>query len=379
MKNLKVSLVACILLSTVTTINAESLNESLKNGKVSGDIATQYESRNQDKEVSSYYSDTAYAVGSIGLNYKTASYNNFYGDMGVRTYSFLFEDDKDFDTGYGKGDANERFRNGDGRVALSKLYLGYINNLLSFKVGRQNISTEWIDKLNDGMDIVINPSENTSLHLVYSEKRGRVREIDYRPSKEINNGNGVYAVEIIHKLDNVSLMPYYVDAPNNFSVYGAKVKYDRDTFGGLIHTMIAPQDDSSQKEGKLFESKVYTKFSGYTVTLGYTQTGKENGLGKAHSFGDDFVPFEEGDQMYVKDSSTVYSQLEKNFMGVDLTALYGITEYGNFKNSELNIWAGYKIYENLKLKLCYTYVNEDSKDTSRTNLEQLSSTLVYKF
>ncbi|NCB80413.1 MAG: porin, partial [Bacilli bacterium] len=70
MKN-RLSLVLSVaLLGSVSAFAADSLQDALKGGKVSGDVALTYEGRNVDRQVGAYYADTAYSVGSLGLNYE---------------------------------------------------------------------------------------------------------------------------------------------------------------------------------------------------------------------------------------------------------------------------------------------------------------------
>lgn len=151
MKKFNLSLIACSAISLFGTLNAATLSEALTSGKVSGDVSVQYESRNQDKEVSTYYSNTAYAMGSIGLNYDTKSYKNLSAHVGFRAYSVLFEDDKNFKTAHGIGDATERYYDEKGLSALSKAYIQYNINSLNTKVGRQVLSTDWLTMLHDAV------------------------------------------------------------------------------------------------------------------------------------------------------------------------------------------------------------------------------------
>ncbi len=90
MKKVKLSLATILLVGSCSAVNADSLIEAFKNGTTSGDISLAYEVRNQDKETSTYYSDTEYAVSSIGLYYKTASYKNFSLNIGMRAFTSYF-------------------------------------------------------------------------------------------------------------------------------------------------------------------------------------------------------------------------------------------------------------------------------------------------
>lgn len=61
--------------------------DSLSNGKVSGDVSVTYESRNVDKDLDDWNRDLSYSVGTVGLNYETAKYNNLSVNVGLRAYT----------------------------------------------------------------------------------------------------------------------------------------------------------------------------------------------------------------------------------------------------------------------------------------------------
>lgn len=366
-----------------TNVSAKNLSEALSSGKVSGDVSIYHESRNQDKEVSPYYSNTGYTMGSLGLNYKTAIYNGFSADIGFRAYSILHEDDKNFRTYHGKGDASERFYEEASSTALSKAYIAYENDKFDVKFGRQNLSSEWLDKLHDAVVINIKAFTNTGLQLIHSNARGRVRVNDLRDMKDVNEDKGIYNVSLTYKLDQLRFNPYYLEAPSSFSVIGGKVNYDfnvvNNKFGFMVHAMETSEDSANKKDGELLEVKAYLTVAGYKATVGYAKTGKENGVGSAASYGDSFVPFEEGDQMYSPDSTTTYLELSKSIASVSLTGLYGITEYGEYEKDELNIWVSYKATSNTKFSVGYAVMNEDEKDISMSDMTQLNAKVVYSF
>ena len=76
MKILKLSMIAALTIGGCTIASADSLAQTLKDGKVSGEFTATYETRNFDKENGAYYQDTAYGVGSFALKYETGVWNN---------------------------------------------------------------------------------------------------------------------------------------------------------------------------------------------------------------------------------------------------------------------------------------------------------------
>ena len=385
MKKIKLSLVAIAAMTLVSAANANSLTEALSNGKASGDISVTYESRKQDKEGSAYYSNTAYSVGSVGINYKTAAYNNFSAEVGFRAYNTLYESDDTFTTSQGSGDATERFYESAGSSMLSRAYLAYDVENTHVKVGRQGLYTEWLTKLHDAVTVYANPVKNAELELIWSKRRGRAYARDLRPMAQTNNKEGIYKAGLTYTFnDNVKAKAYALKAPQAYDIYGVKVNLDAQLenakLGALIHSMETSEKVGTTKDGEMIEIKVFATVSGLTATLGYVETGKENGWGSAANLGDTVVPFEEGDQMYVADAKTTYVMLNKAISGVSLTALYGVTDYkGKYDKSEFNVWAGYKLAKNTSLSIGYAMTNEDKDDTSTTDLQQLNATVTYKF
>ncbi len=377
-------LVSVVVLGASTTLFAGDLSDALRDGKVSGDVSVTYESRSQDKEINAYYSDTAYSVGSVGLNYETAKYNNFSAAIGFRAYKTLWEDDDKFVTSHGEGDASERFyQDGDYRAMVSNAYLAYDTNMLHVKAGRQILSTEWLTKYHDAVTAYITPFEKAQLEMIWTDRRGRVYSRDLRQMVDVNANKGIYKLGFSYKLnEQVKGKLYALSAPDSHDMYGAKVNFDSNandvTFGGLAHYM-QTKEDVLVNDGDMMELKAYVGFSGYTATLGFVKTDKKAGWGSAANAGDTVVPFEEGDQMYVADAQTTYLMVSKSVAGVSLTGLYGITEYGQYEKSEFNVWAGYGFTKELSLNVGFAMTDEDSSDVTTTDMTQLNATLAYKF
>lgn len=384
MKTISLSLVALATLSMSTVLNANTLSQALSNGKVSGDVSVTYESRNQDKEIGTYYKDTQYSVGSIGLNYKTADFNNFGANIGVRAYKNLFEDDSDKLTGTGYGDASERFyETGNNKtVDLESAYISYDLDTLHIKAGRQFISTEWINKTQDAVSV--NASLNdTDIEFIWTNRHGRVSSRDYRPMTEVNKGNGgLYKLGLTQNFnDSTFAKAYVLTAPSLKDIYGGKLDYknniDGIDFGAMAHYAATNEDVNGVDNSNIMEFTTFATISGIKATLGYVQVDEDAAFN--HIAGETIIPFEEGDQMYLKDARTTYLMISKDIADISLTALYGITKYGKYEKSEFNLWAGYELSKNLDLNLGYAMTNEDKKDLTMTDLQQLNATIAYKF
>lgn len=384
MKTISLSLVAIATLSMSSVLNANTLSQALSNGKVSGDVSVTYESRNQDKEIGTYYKDTEYSVGSIGINYKTADFNNFGANIGVRAYKTVFEDDSNKLTGTGYGDASERFyETGKNRtVDLETAYLSYDLDNLHIKAGRQFLSTEWINKTQDAISLYGN-LDNTDIEFIWTNRHGRVSSRDYRPMTQVNQeGGGLYKLGLTQNFtDELNIKAYALTAPSLKDIYGGKINYKNSfndiNYGVMGHYAATNEDISTTQNSNIMEFTTFATINGFTTTIGYVQIDEDAAFN--HIAGETIIPFEEGDQMFLKDARTTYIMLSKNIADISLTALYGITKYEKNEKAEFNLWAGYELAKNLNLDIGYAFTNEDKDDLNTTDLQQFNATLAYKF
>jgi len=392
-KTIKLGLVASSLLLGVNTLSADSLHEALSNGKVSGDVTIAYESRDFDKEVGTYYQNTAWSVGSVGLNYETGSYNNFNAAIGYRGYAKLYEGDDKSSTNGGMGDANDRIKDTQGNDQISQAYIQYKANDLAIQLGRKDIAwgtTDWITKIHQGVFAQYKVNDNLNLEALFSDKRGRVYAHELFPMADINGDKGLYQGAGTYKInDNYTLKGYYIDATDSHSITGGKLSTSHTIaeykVGSLIHLMQTSEDVATKKDGELTELQVSASRDGIYALLGYVKTGSENGWGSAASAGDMVVWFEEGDIMYATDVETTYLYLSKSIAGISLSALYGTTSYRKSENgeeyrgSELDVWASHNFNKNLSLSLGYAMTNEDNDDSGISDMDQLNAKLKYTF
>lgn len=394
MKN-RLSLVLSVaLLGSVSAFAADSLQDALKGGKVSGDVAVTYESRDLKKDVDTYYQDTAYSVGSIGLNYETGSFYGFSANVGMRAYANIWQDNNKLQTWKGSGDASERFWE-DGmsnkRMDLANAYLAYtLKDVMVVKVGRQVLATEWMTKYHDAVSAYITPFERAQIEAIYSYKRYRVDAREHFNYGELNGNDGIYKLGFTYEIFNgVKAKVYGMTAPDLFDAYGAKVSADLKAgdfgYGGFIHYAKSSEDRAGDEDGKIWEGATYLSYAGYKGTLGYSKTGKKNGIGSLNKAGEQVDQFEEGDYVLVQNARTTYFQLSKTFFDISLTAMYGQTKFDegsvkNLKQKEFDLWASYNFTKNLGAALGYTITEgEKSQALKDQNLKQLNATLTYKF
>ena len=387
---MKKSLILIAALASVAVAGSESLEDAFKNGKFSGDITAWSESRHINKgQKSTYYANTSYIVGSIGLGYETDFYKNFRLVTGFRGAAPLYERHKNFRTLHGTGDSTERIYEHD-RVLLSTLYLEWNAYDTSVKIGRQEMITDWIGRFNDGVRITNNSISNLTLDALWTRAQGRASYKEMWGFKSRNKKNeGVFNVGATYKFDGgFSAKAYVLHANDVFAGVGSKAMYDctiNDDWsaGGMIH--YAQSDEKKIKDdGKMFEATAYAKFQDHKLTLGYTKSGKAIGWGSLNLTGDHIVPFEEGDVMYERDAKTFYAMLDTQIEKLNLTALAGTTIYKlkggddtNYRQHELSVWASYPLMKNLKAFIAYDQVFK--AQPGYPALTQIGAGLSYSF
>jgi len=386
MKKFNISLAVVATLAVCSTVNAQSLSEALKDGKVSGEVTATFENRNFDKDSGTYSQDTSYSMGSFALKYETAVWNNISFTSKIRAYKILFEEDDELKTWKGKGDASERFyEDGKNRtIDAEELFLSYTPNAnITVTVGRQNISTDWINKTHDALKVDAVYGD-TSVEAIWSTRQGRVTSRDYRPMTKMNDNDGVYKLGVTHQFDDtIAATGYALVMPDIKDIYGARANL---TFGDtLIRTHYAVSDDKSdsKNDSSLIDLMASSKIAGFTPYIGYIKVDSDASFpGYNQGSGEILVPFEEGDYVYSKDAETLYAGLTKSFGELSTTLLYGTTKYDvgadSLRIHETTLWMGYSIMKELNVNLGYTIVDEDSKSTV-SDYDQVNVTIAYSF
>ncbi len=389
MRNLKLSIIASLAIGVCTVTNASSLEEALTSGKVSAEFTATYENRDMDNEVSNYYQNTAYAVGSFALGYETAVWNGLSLNAKFRAYTTLFEDDNNSTTSKGSGDASERFwETGDNDdVDFESLFIEYGSENVSVKAGRQALNTIWLNKTHDALNANFKFGE-TNVEAIWTRRMGRVTSRDYRPLSasdgvflnKVDPSKGVYKLGLSHDLGEIDLKAFYLTAPDDRDLIGGQLAYDNGTFGASAQYTAYKPEDSSDEDGSHTELKAFYKVAGYTATLAHlitTDSFSHFGMGTTNAM-------EEGDKIYTHDAKTTYVKINKRFGDLSATLISGITDYddntnNDYSQTETTVWLGYPIAKNLKGNLGYTFVDADNDDTDETDLNQLNLTLVYSF
>ncbi len=378
------------MIASMALANSDTLQSALKDGKFSGDISAFSETRHiNEGQKSVYYNNTSYIIGSVGLKYESDFYKNFKFVTGFRGTAPLYEKDKNYKTLHGTGDSTERIYEDD-RMMLSNLYLEYNAYDTSVKVGRQEMITDWVGKINDGVRVTNNSIENLTLDAIWTRAQGRVYMKEMWGFKSINKDNGgLFNLGGTYKFDNgLGFKAYGLYADEVFSALGAKIIYDGQVsdelgVGGTIH-YAQSDEDKNKDDGSVFEGLLYAKYLDTKLTLGYVKSGKEIGWGSLNTAGDQIVQFEEGDVMYERDVKTFYAMLSTSIADLSVTGIFGTTEYKlkggddtNYRQNEFSAWLSYPIMKNLQGLLIYDQVFK--AQAGYPSFTQVGVGLIYSF
>tara|TARA_B100001063_G_scaffold108090_1_gene100802 strand:- start:122 stop:1201 length:1080 start_codon:yes stop_codon:yes gene_type:complete len=358
--NIKHLTLASLLLSS-SIIASDTINDSIKNGTITGDVTLYAEKA--DKKGNN--PDEGFTSGSIGLGYETADFNGFKASIGFRgNHDFSEVEDGD----YGETD----------KSILHTANISYANDMANLTIGRQEVDLEWMGDFHEAAILGITAIADTNITLGYT-KRIAVADADaaLESFDKINDDNGAYVLDVKYEgIKNLLLNPYYYKAQDVANWYGLKADYDINTFGATGHIAASKEDIAGKDDGQIMQLEARTNLVGLGLNIGYIKTDKDIGVESMAIVGDNINPFEDSEKVYVADAKTTYIGLSYELAGVELASIYGQTKYGQDKEKELNIAADYSITDNLSTGLLF--VDVDAQD-SDDDYNKITATLAYSF
>lgn len=350
---------ASLLLSSSILAN-DTINSSIKNGTVSGDVTLYGEKQNNSNST-----DSGFTSGSIGLGYETADFNGFKASVGFRgNHDFSEVENNDYDGGE------------DVKSLLHTANISYSNDIANLTIGRQEIDLEWMGDFHEAAVLGVTAVPNTTITLGYT-KRIAVADADavLESYSKVNNDDGAYVLDVKYEgIKGLVLNPYYYNANDVASWYGLKTDYDTDTFGVTAH-IAKTSEDTTSNDGEIIHLEARANISNIGLNIGYITTDKDAGIGSMDAVGDNINPLEDGNQVYVADADTTYLGLNVELAGIELASIYGQTKYAQDKEKELNITADYGITDSLSTGLLFVDVNGENSD----DYNKITATLEYSF
>ncbi len=364
-KKLTMSLVAIAALSSVAYADATSLEDAFAKGKVSGEIGGYITSANNGGATP----DTAYSLGSVALNYETASLNGFKASLGFMASTKI--DSKN--GGYGDGTP---------KSIMNIANVSYTSDAFTVIAGKQAIDLEWISDYHEAVVGVVSAIPNTTIILGHTERintsanDGALEEFHVSGTEK-----GVNVLDVTYEIDKTTKVgAYYMDAPDVFSAIGAKVEGEVSGLG--VVAKYAKSSEDTIKDGSIMALDFKYKVGEIVLNGGYIKAGKDTGNGNLDALGDNINLLDTGNQVYKTDAKTLYVGASTTVAEFELGGIYGTTSYDNAgaseDESELNLTASWecKFVKNLKVSVLYANI---SAETAASDSSYYSAQLAYSF
>ncbi len=365
MKNLlrgqTISLVACgLILSSTMAFGADTIDAAFKEGKASGSLAL-YGAKYDLKDGGT---DWGYGNGNATVAFETGS---FYGLSAKAEFKGNLK--------LGEVEHND-YNNGapfENHSLMTEAYIKYTMEGFAISAGRQAIDLEWLGDYHESVVAAITAVPDTTIVLGYTARKAESGIDLSQDFYDINGNKGAYVADIKYAgLQSVEFNPYAYSAPDLADWYGLKTTFTTDYFGGLVHYAASNEDVANTDDGSMLALELNTTIADLTAAVGYIKTDKDGGIGNMAAVGDNYVPFDSGNAIYLQDARNVYGSLGYTIAGVELGALYGVTTYGSadYKEKELNLTAGYSITESLSTSILYANIDGDEADATDATTDQ---------
>jgi len=350
---------ASLILSSSMFAN-DTIDSSIKNGTVSGDIILYAEKTN----LKGNNPDEGFTSGSIGLGYETADFNGIKAAVGFRGNHDFSEVE---DGNYG----------GDTKALVHTANISYANGSANLTIGRQEVDLEWMGDFYEAAVLGVTAIPNTAITLGYTKRIATAdADAELESFEKINDDKGAYVLDVKYEgINGLVLNPYYYKAEDVASWYGIEADFDTDAFGVTGH-IAQTSEDTIADDGQIIHLEARTSISGLGLNAGYIATDKDGAIGSMDTMGDNINPLEDGNQVYVADADTTYLALSYKVAGIELGSIYGQTKYAQDKEKELNITADYSITDNLSTGLLFVDVDAQNSDN---DYNKVTATLAYSF
>ena len=381
MKTFNLSIAALAAMSIVSTTSADSLEEALKNGKVSGAIQAYNFSRNVNGG-----KDYQITTLNLDLSYETARLNGFGAKATFQAAAspWANETAKSARKGdmYGSG------------AQLSEMYLSYVGGNTTIQAGRMYF---WSPVLGgsgsrptkeafQGISFVNSDLANTTITLAYMNRmqsrtdgNGNIGEFTKTftgwDGSELEDG--AYTIALTNKsIENLTLTAAYLDAIDAYETGYFEAAYNFGNFG--LSSQYYYSEQEGQDDTNLVGVQVTTSVGPVDLLAAYVTVddadgvipGAGNGSDLAYTWSEIFSDQYRADQDSFK-LQAVYNINKDAYVGISYVnednkaanEEYGYTAIKGSYNltKSLNIWTAYEIGgkdakdDGLRVKLNYTF------------------------
>jgi hypothetical protein len=350
-------------------LSADTLSEAFENGKVSGEIKSQYfQKESNNSETTSIWTNGG------NLSYKTGS---FYGLSAGVTFQVASTTAEDLDE---KPDAFDADQNVSGAV-MSESYLQYTRGNTTAKLGRQYISTPLVagsgtrifKESFEAYTIQNSDLPNTTITASYVTKfQGRTDGNEGAP-KFNKLGDGVYSIYVTNNsIDNLNLAGQYVKATDMTTdnkditlYYFGAFKLGAQYYGSDDDNTADTGYYLNNRDGYLYALKASTNIGDLSLGLAYSEVSDKGGV-SAYNLGNGADYIYTWTWMYggVYDADTTAYSIDGSYKFTDklsasfIHANWEIGNSGDMRETDLIV--DYKFTNALSARLLHADLNDNA-------------------
>lgn len=392
----KISLATSIVLASISTANADSLEEAFKASKVKGELKTMYFER-ESKDGSN--SDITALGGNIGI--VTGSYNGLFGGATFQTshieslnYSPSEIKDISFDTDMGAGGS-----------IMSESYLGYKLGNTTLKAGRQFIATPIVSGSGsrmirdsfEGYTLVNTDIPNTIVALGYVDKYAARTSSSFSatnvntaitPGEFADYKDGASTVYIKNNsIANLDLQAQYLkiakyETTGDATVAYADASYKMGDYKLSAQYLTSDNGKTSASDGTMMGAKIDAKFDNLELTAAYNTSDDKADtlLGAGEGATPAFTALSVGSGKNAAKKDTDSYMVKASYKLGDATLMAGYANYdiAGIKKTETELNAKYDINKQTSAQVVYSMFDADN--IASTDKERETRVyLTYKF
>ncbi|MDD2894708.1 MAG: OprD family outer membrane porin [Aliarcobacter sp.] len=379
-KIVKISLGAAIILASAQNVSADTLAQAFENGKVSGEIKSQYFQKEvADKKVNVW-------TNGGNLSYVTGAFYGFNAGVTAQASTVTSSDLKNAPTAYNSD------QNVSGAV-LSQAYLQYSVANTTGKVGRQYISTPLVEGSGSRMfkesfeGLVVSNTDiaNTTIVAAYVDKEQYRTNIasggtnvkavsDFEQVKD-----GAYTLYVNNKsIKNLTVDAQYalidsnVNTANDTTVFYAAGSYNINPFTIEAQTYQSDNGNATNSDGSAYAVNLLGNFDKLSLGAAYSTIAKDANIVAGLGNGADYLYT--GPWIYggVYDADTDAYKLSAGYkITTDLSfdLIYGAWKTGtNPTASESDFVATYNFNKNFSTRFILASYDNLANESYRSRL-----------
>lgn len=387
-----------VSLITTTVLNASSIIEVLKEGKVSGQIRTAYV--NQDNAI-----DTDTYGTSVGgrLKYETATWNNV--TLGIAAY---ISEKLSFASGNGEKLNPDFFDTyGNSFVYLGEGYIDYSTDDVSVRIGRQMVDTPFMET--DDVRFLPNSFEaaivsysgiqNTIMVAGYAQRwagydspTGHNDSLnEFKKFGENHDSSGLYLVGITNESFEDFAVQGWLYKINQYSdiVYtdgrytktlGENTTVELNAQYALFNEDKDTQGNETGIDGHVYGVGIQVNTAMVTLGAAYNRTSNTNGKFISNGLGGGpyYTSMEEMTIDGLEDAKAYQVSAEIDMTDAGIEGLSVAALYGDFRGrvqdldakvTEFDVVAAYTLDENICADMSYAIINDKNKNSSDTGTD----------